>query len=38
MFRFFDEGGMVEILGGILEARADVFPLQIGGVSKNLIL
>jgi hypothetical protein len=33
-----DEDRVVEILGGVLEARADVFPLQIRVVRKNLIL
>lgn len=33
-----DEDGMVEILGGVLQTRADVLPLQIRVVSKNLIL
>jgi len=28
---------MVEILSGVLKARAEVFPLQIRVVSKNLI-
>lgn len=36
--RLSDEDRMVEILGGVLEARADVLPLQIRVVSKNLIL
>ena len=36
--RLSDEDRMVEILGGVLEARADVLPLQIKVVSKNLIL
>lgn len=36
--RLSDEDRMVEILGGVLEARADVFPLQIRVARKNLIL
>ena len=36
--RLSDEDGMVEILGGVLEAGADIFSFQIRVVSKNLIL
>ena len=36
--RLSDEDRMVEILGGVLEARANILPLQIRVVSKNLIL
>jgi hypothetical protein len=31
------EDGVIEILGGVFETRADVFPLQIRIVSENLI-
>jgi hypothetical protein len=36
--RLSDEDGMVEILGGVLEAGADIFSFQVRVVSKNLIL
>ena len=32
------EDGMIEILRGILEARADIFPLQVRVVGEDLIL
>jgi len=36
--RLTDEDGMVEILGGVLKAGADIFSFQVRVVSKNLIL
>jgi hypothetical protein len=36
--RLSDKDGMVEILGGVLKAGADVLPLQVRVVGKNLIL
>jgi len=33
-----DKDGMVEILGGVLKAGADIFSFQVRVVSKNLVL